>query len=159
MKPRLQFRQPTGWTVSQIPTPGGRYLKYRPPLASWQPSDPACTAQISRIAGASSSSGSDSRAPLLPPRPSQPPTRLVLAPHTPDAPFVIRLDRRQSEAARTWNRRARGKGKTTIPQKPNMAHCGTVDEQVWRCSGGAPASQDVLGEPIAGTLLSPCLTG
>jgi hypothetical protein len=33
---------------------GRRYFKYRPPLSTWRPSDPTCTAQISRIARESS---------------------------------------------------------------------------------------------------------
>jgi len=35
--------------------PGGRYLKYRPPLGSYRPSDATCVVEIASVAGASSS--------------------------------------------------------------------------------------------------------
>ena len=158
MKPRLQFRQPTGWTVSQIPTPGGRYLKYRPPLASWQPSDPACTAQISRIAGASSSSGSDARGPAAPAAPV--PASDEACPGASHAGCAVRDPSGQEEIrsysdVESTHKRFR---QDSNPQEPNMAHwrhrrTGLAVRRRRSCEPGRSERTDRRHT------LSPCITG
>ena len=152
MKTRLQFSQ------SQPRVDGISNTVH--PLGAWQPSDSIWMVSISRIAGASSSSGSDARGPAAPAAPV--PASDEACPGASHAGCAVRDPSGQEEIrsysdVESTHKRFR---QDSNPQEPNMAHCrGTGEEQVWRCGGGAPASQDFLRELVAGTLSIPVALG